>query len=91
MIGVPHVFPGILSPDVRGKIEPVGFQFFNRTLNYPVSAHPRIDHNGDLLFHSYSVNGESLHMQHWIFHDTMHNLVYSFIEKSLIMFFHLLD
>jgi 9-cis-epoxycarotenoid dioxygenase len=41
-----------------GRLEPVGYESFNGALNYPVSAHPRIDTNGDLLFHSYTTNTE---------------------------------
>jgi carotenoid cleavage dioxygenase-like enzyme len=43
-----------------GRLEAVGFEFFDQTLDYPVSAHPRIDDNGDLLFHSYTTAPESL-------------------------------
>jgi len=35
----------------------VGYETFNNTLNYPVSAHPKVDHEtGNFLFHSYSVD-----------------------------------
>jgi 9-cis-epoxycarotenoid dioxygenase len=43
-----------------GRLEAVGFEFFDDVLDYPVSAHPRIDDNGDLLFHSYTTAPESL-------------------------------
>jgi 9-cis-epoxycarotenoid dioxygenase len=43
-----------------GRLEAVGFEFFDDILDYPVSAHPRIDDNGDLLFHSYTTAPESL-------------------------------
>lgn len=43
----------------NGCLEAVGYEYFDGVLDYPVSAHPRIDHNGDLLFHSYSVGSES--------------------------------
>ncbi|KAL7554085.1 hypothetical protein ACHAWF_017467 [Thalassiosira exigua] len=43
-----------------GELEPVGFQFFDGALDYPVSAHPQVDPwNGDLLFHSYTVHSAS--------------------------------
>jgi len=45
-----------IHPD--GRLEAVGFERFDNTLDYPVSAHPRVDHNGDLLFHSYTSNQE---------------------------------
>lgn len=41
-----------IKPD--GRLEPVGYETFGGALDFPVSAHPRIDENGDLLFHSYS-------------------------------------
>ena len=47
-----------ILPD--GRIEGIGFEFFDDVLDYPVSAHPRIDENGDLLFHSYSTYSEYL-------------------------------
>ena len=43
-----------ILPD--GQLEGVGYEKFNGVLNYPISAHPRVDANGDLLFHSYSVS-----------------------------------
>lgn len=44
-----------ICPD--GRLERGGFEFFDDTLNYPFSAHPRIDHDtGDLLFHSYTTS-----------------------------------
>ena len=42
-----------ILPD--GRLEAIGFEYFNNTLDYPMSAHPRVDENGDLLFHSYTV------------------------------------
>lgn len=46
-----------ILPD--GRLERVGYEFFHGRLNYPISAHPKVDpHTGDLLFHSYSTNTE---------------------------------
>jgi 9-cis-epoxycarotenoid dioxygenase len=47
-----------ILPD--GRLEPVGYEYFDGALDFPVSAHPRIDHNGDLLFHSYTLDAECL-------------------------------
>jgi len=43
-----------IHPD--GRLEGLGFESFNDQLDFPVSAHPCIDRNGDLLFHSYTTN-----------------------------------
>ncbi|KAL7535928.1 hypothetical protein ACHAXR_006813 [Thalassiosira sp. AJA248-18] len=46
-----------------GQLEHVGYETFQGVLDFPVSAHPRIDHNGDLLFHSYTTNNEDIQAQ----------------------------
>lgn len=45
-----------LLPD--GTLQPVGYETFGNTLDFPISAHPRVDGNNDLLFHSYTTNQE---------------------------------
>lgn len=46
-----------------GKLEPVGYETFDGVLDFPISAHPRIDSKGDLLFHSYTTNVETIEEQ----------------------------
>uniref|UniRef100_A0A7S4HQS5 Dioxygenase n=1 Tax=Odontella aurita TaxID=265563 RepID=A0A7S4HQS5_9STRA len=42
-----------------GRLEPVGYELFGGALDYPMSAHPKIDsRNGDLLFHGYAVEAD---------------------------------
>jgi carotenoid cleavage dioxygenase-like enzyme len=46
-------FEATLNDD--GTLNEVGYTTFNGVLNYPVSAHPKIDyHTNSMLFHSYS-------------------------------------
>lgn len=42
----------------NGKLEPIGYESFGGALDYPMSAHPKIDQNGDLLFHGYAVEAD---------------------------------
>jgi 9-cis-epoxycarotenoid dioxygenase len=45
----------------NGSLQPVGYESFGGVLDYPVSAHPRIDDTtGNLLFHSYTVDAAML-------------------------------
>jgi carotenoid cleavage dioxygenase-like enzyme len=50
-----------ILPD--GRLEPVGYETFDGVLDFPISAHPRIDANGDLLFHSYTSNVDIIEEQ----------------------------
>ncbi|KAL7453774.1 hypothetical protein ACHAWC_005411 [Mediolabrus comicus] len=50
-----------LLPD--GRLEYIGYETFNSVLDFPISAHPRIDNKGDLLFHSYTTNVETIEEQ----------------------------
>ena len=43
-----------MFPD--GQLEYLGMETFNGVLDYPVSAHPVMDGEDDLIFHSYSVD-----------------------------------
>lgn len=43
-----------MYPD--GRLEYLGYETFNGVLDYPVSAHPVMDGEDDLIFHSYSVD-----------------------------------
>lgn len=48
-----------INPDDM-TLHPIGSETFDGRLNYPVSAHPKIDQDGDLIFHSYTVDPEIL-------------------------------
>lgn len=69
-----------LLPD--GALEPVGYETFDGALDYPVSAHPRVDANNDLLFHSYTTNTELIGRD-----GTMKMGRYSSEEKRVVSYF----
>jgi 9-cis-epoxycarotenoid dioxygenase len=50
-----------ILPD--GRLTRVGFESFGGVLDYPISAHPRVDAKGDLLFHSYTTNPDLMKKQ----------------------------
>ena len=69
-----------LLPD--GTLKPVGYETFGGLIDYPISAHPQINANNDLVFHSYTTNQELIDRD-----GTMKVGVYSASSKELKSYF----
>jgi len=57
---------------------------FAGTLDFPVSAHPKIDRNGDLLFHSYTTNTELIAQNECSYFAPMNETDYVSFAHNLI-------
>lgn len=74
-------FEVVLRPN--GTLKPVGYESFGGLLDYPVSAHPRLDiDNNKLLFHSYTTNTDLIERD-----GTMKVGIYDGNTQQLDMYF----